>query len=218
MLQLYKKVFATGKRLLAKIDDALDFGATLDLNNSLDLDKSSKDPKSYAAINTLPWKRTEVVRLPKSSGEGHQYGLVKTGPFGSSEVELLPTRTRSIGPSVKLQQKGDVYVMSNEKLTVKVENGCIVSLVDTSGIPREVIPAGSKANQFVLFDDKPLNWQAWDVEVYHLNTRRELVPGTSAILESSDQRVSVVSKTQISEHSWIKSTISLTPVVCPLYL
>lgn len=228
-LQLYRKLFATGKKLLAKIHSALGFKDSLDWNdslestellglkNSLTLDGSSEDNILYAAINTLSWMRTEVVKLPKSSkssGEGHQYGLVKAGAFGSSEVEPLPTKARSTKPSVKLQHEGGVYIMSNENLTVMVENGCITSLIDTSGIPREVIPKGSKANQFVIFDDKPLNWQAWDVEVYHLNTRRELVSEASEILESSDQRVSVISKTKISEHSWVKSTISLSVAVC----
>ena len=186
------------------------------LKNLPPLDGSS-DNILYAALNTLPWRRTEVVKLPKSSrfsGEGHQYGLAKAGAFGSSEVEPLPTKALSTKPSVKLRHEGGVYIMSNDNLTVKVENGCITSLIDNSGISREVIPKGSKANQFVIFDDKPLNWQAWDVEVYHLNTRRELVSGASEILESSDQRVSVISKAKISEHSWIKSTISLSAVVC----
>lgn len=36
---------------------------------------------------------------------------------------------------------------------------------------RESVPEGCYANQFVLFDDVPLYWDAWDVMDYHLETR-----------------------------------------------
>lgn len=36
---------------------------------------------------------------------------------------------------------------------------------------REAIPDGCHGNQFVLFDDVPLYWDAWDVMDYHLQTR-----------------------------------------------
>lgn len=36
---------------------------------------------------------------------------------------------------------------------------------------REAIPDGCHGNQFVLFDDIPLYWDAWDVMDYHLQTR-----------------------------------------------
>jgi alpha-mannosidase len=31
---------------------------------------------------------------------------------------------------------------------------------------REVLPAGAIANQFQAFEDRPLNWDAWDVDIY----------------------------------------------------
>lgn len=36
---------------------------------------------------------------------------------------------------------------------------------------RETIAEGAVGNQFVLFDDVPLYWDAWDVMDYHLETR-----------------------------------------------
>ncbi|WYZ46565.1 hypothetical protein EsH8_IX_000790 [Colletotrichum jinshuiense] len=67
-----------------------------------------------------------------------------------------------------------------------------------------------KANQFVIFDDKPIYWQAWDVEVFHLETREELDNSTTSILEDTPLRVSVVTETKISDVSSIKTTISLS--------
>lgn len=184
--------------------------------DELGLKEVSNNPGSLLALNTLPWTRSEIVKLPtssKTSGREQNYGVVRRGKFGTSDIYPLPPTVDATKPSVKLQNNDGVYILSNSQLTVKVENGYITSLIDNStGHAREVIPEGGKANQFVIFDDKPLNWQAWDVEVYHLESRQQLESCGSELLESSPHRVSVVSRTKISEHSWIKSTISLSPV------
>ena len=39
-------------------------------------------------------------------------------------------------------------------------------------ISRELIVAAGKGNQFVIFDDMPVYWDAWDVNHYHLETRK----------------------------------------------
>jgi alpha-mannosidase len=98
--------------------------------------------------------------------------------------------------------------MENDQLTVKVQNGSITSLIDRRN-GREIIAKGGKANQFVIFDDKPLYWQAWDVEVYHLDTRKELLGGETKIYEDKEHRVSVVTETKISDESSLKSVLTL---------
>ncbi|KAF6806247.1 alpha-mannosidase [Colletotrichum sojae] len=72
---------------------------------------------------------------------------------------------------------------------------------------REVL--AGKANQYAIFDDKPIYWQAWDVEVFHLETREELQGSTTSIVKSTPLRASVVTETRISDVSSIKTTISL---------
>jgi alpha-mannosidase len=104
----------------------------------------------------------------------------------------------------------DVFLMENSQLRVKLEGGVITSLFDKRA-KRETIPKGGKANQLVLFDDKPLYWQAWDVEVFHLESRKELKSSAhSEITENTPFRVAVTSTTKISDQSWIKVTVSLS--------
>ncbi len=45
------------------------------------------------------------------------------------------------------------------------EKGELIRLFDKDH-DREMLPEGSVANQFQAFQDKPMNWPAWDVEVY----------------------------------------------------
>ena len=120
---------------------------------------------------------------------------------------MLSESSRTSDASIQEIRTG-VFLLVNADFKLEVEGGAITSLYDVKA-KREVIPKGSKANQYVIFDDKPLYWQAWDVEVYHLASRKELAPGKTEISEQGPHRVSVVTETKISEQSWIKTTVSL---------
>lgn len=131
-----------------------------------------------------------------ASGEGLTLN-VESFDATSSGLKAVTVEETSPG-SFKLQ---------NDRLIVQVENGCITSIYDRV-VRRETVCG--KANQYVIFDDKPVYWQAWDVEVYHLETRQELPNSDTKISEDRGYRASIVTTTRISERSSIKTTISLT--------
>lgn len=157
--------------------------------------------EGLVALNTLPWHRKEIVDLsPTTCG------------IACGNGNILTVRAFKIAekPAVTVREViKDVFVLENDQLRVQVEGGVITSLYDHQA-GRELIPKGGKANQLVIFDDKPLYWQAWDVEVYHLDSRRELASSKTRIVESNPHRVSVLTETPISDKSWIKTTISLS--------
>lgn len=162
---------------------------------------SSNDKKTLVALNTMPWHRREVISI----------GDNKAG-VACGSGNLLEVKTFKIAetPEVTVKEvKEGVFVLENDQLRVEVEGGCISSLYDRKA-EREVVPKGGKANQLVIFDDKPLYWQAWDVEVFHLDSRKELPSGTTKIVQSDAHQVSVMTETKISEKSWIKTYISLS--------
>jgi alpha-mannosidase len=106
----------------------------------------------------------------------------------------------------------NVFELRNSQFVVQVVDGAITSLFDIAA-DRELIPKGGKAGQLVIYDDKPLYWQAWDVEVYHLQSRQELEPSRVTIAESSVHRVSLEIETKISDKSWVTTTLSLPAAV-----
>jgi len=195
--ELYADVFKTGEKLISDAMSELGFD-----------DKPSKESK-LVAVNTLPWARTEVTKLPAMAGSP-QYGLAN-GEMGIVEVRPLASAHSTATASIKEVKKG-VYQLSNSQYRVEVSDGVITSLYDIAA-KREIIPKGKKANQLVIFDDKPLYWQAWDVEVYHLDSRQELHSSKTSITEHGPHRVSVEIETKISPESWIKTTISLSAAV-----
>ena len=157
-------------------------------------------------MNTLPWHRKGLVDISETEAA-----------VACGEGPLLKLRRLKVSdettPLVWLEEAPDgVFVLENTQLKVQVKAGVITSLFDKVA-DRELIPKGHKANQYVIFDDKPLYWQAWDVEVYHLDTRRELSSSETKAHEQKSHRVSVVTETKISDASSIKTTITLSAAV-----
>lgn len=117
---------------------------------------------------------------------------------------------RRAGEAQIEQVKDNVFVLHNGQLHVELTDGAITSLYDKRA-KRQVVPKGQKANQLVIFDDKPLYWQAWDVEVFHLRSRKELkADSSSKITENGPERVEVSTTTKISDKSYIVTKISLS--------
>lgn len=154
------------------------------------------------AINTLPWHRKELVELSDS-----EVGVA------CGDGQLLALRSFKVQeekPAVTvMEQSTDVYVLQNDQLRVVVDNGAITSIYDIEN-DREVVEKGGEANKFVIFDDIPLYWQAWDVEVYHLDARRNVEYGKTKIFEQKPHRVTLVTEIKISENSSIKSYTTLS--------
>jgi alpha-mannosidase len=172
--------------------------------------KSLTADSKLVALNTLPWQRSELVKLPSITNQA-TYGLAHGNGLGPMDVRPLASQYSASTASIA-EIRPNVYELRNTQFVVQVTDGAITSLYDIAA-DREVIPKGQKAAQLVIFDDKPLYWQAWDVEVYHLNSRQELTPHKVSISESSIHRVSLEIETKISDKSWIKTTMSLPAAI-----
>ena len=150
----------------------------------------------------------QLPRLPKAANALDEMH----GPFGqlsgSDTVSEIHPLESIKGVTVR-ETSPDTYALMNDDFSIKIVRGVITSIYDEKA-QREIIPPGSKGNQLVIYDDKPLYWQAWDVEVYHLASRRELTPHKTSVLESGPERVSLLVETQISERSWSRTVVSLT--------
>ncbi|KAI9804023.1 MAG: Glycoside hydrolase, 38 vacuolar alpha mannosidase [Piccolia ochrophora] len=199
--EFYADIFGRGRKMLEDARSALGF-----------YDLESSESGGITALNTLPWPRSEIVKLPgaASAQKNPEYGLVDA-TLNVVHVKTLSADVNASHATIK-ELKTGVYELSNGDLKVTVEHGHITSLVDLRA-DRDIIPPGSKANQLVIYDDKPLYWQAWDVEVYHLESREALSNGESELVEQGPHRVSLSTSTKISEQSWVKTTISLSASV-----
>jgi len=194
----YREVHRIGSNLLEKAIETL-------------LKKS--DGSNVLAINTLSESRTEIVNLPAGipaiqiSSEGHPLGVVTAPPMGYSVSEPI----RSFPEKAIVSENSNTISLENENVRAVFDRGGgLISLFDKHE-SRECIESGKEGNHFVLFDDTPVNWDAWDVDVFHLEKRYEVNPAKSArVIESGPIRASIEFIYQISKVSELKQIVSLT--------
>lgn len=170
------------------------------------------------SVNTMPWGRAEIVRIPS---DVTQNGILVQSSNKSNLVYMAADEAGIAKPlaqaetfakvTVKEVKKG-VIVMDNGQIRATIEGGLITSLFD---IPNDREVLTGPGNKFVLFDDQPLNWQAWDTELYSLDTGRDVELGTTVIISDGPLRGEVEIKQVISEKSSIITRISLDAYIKP---
>jgi len=99
-----------------------------------------------------------------------------------------------------------------ENAFIRVEfnpSGDITRIYDkTAG--REVLPAGAVANQFQAFEDRPLSWDAWDIDIFYDDKVWLAEPATSLeVVESGPLRAALEIERRIL-NSVFTQRISLT--------
>ncbi|XP_060116165.1 alpha-mannosidase 2C1 [Heteronotia binoei] len=203
-VEFYSEIRDAGVRLLTDAMQSL-FG---------DLPGNSQGThEGVFVVNTLPWERTEVIS--------------KTGPGGSETLALATV------PSMGYCALQDSLSPLSQPVTVTkkadgsfvMENGIFRVCLDTMGhvtslwfirSEREVVPEGCYANQFAIFDDVPLYWDAWDVMDYHLETRKPITKllNPSEVVLPGGLRGSVKFSLRISEKSTLTQEVILD-AACP---
>jgi alpha-mannosidase len=109
-------------------------------------------------VNTTGFERREVARAP--AGGLH---VVEAPPYGGGAIVAA-------GDEVRLQG----LTLENEHLRARLgADGTIVSLLHKE-TGRETLAA--PGNRLELYEDRPVQFDAWDIDPAHLRTRREAPP------------------------------------------
>uniref|UniRef100_A0A673YR03 alpha-mannosidase n=1 Tax=Salmo trutta TaxID=8032 RepID=A0A673YR03_SALTR len=163
---------------------------------------------SVAVLNTLPWERTEVLPLAGGAPEHQQPCLGRVTDYYSVNSH------RSLAQCS--YSKHNTMVLFFHISTRKLFRARMKPFSLLCVCSREAISHGCSGNQFVVFDDVPLYWDAWDVMDYHLQTRKPVVEVVRPVQVSSPGglRGSVTFTLRISDKSTITQEIILD-AMCP---
>lgn len=194
----YKEILATGAELLQKVVDA--FAG----------DKGDK----VLAINTTTRPRTEVVTLPEgikgtqTAADGSELAVITAPGLGYAVTEPAVC-----SKSVSVKEVDGSYVFENDQIkAVIASNGRLTSLFDKE-VEREVVEADKEANNLVLFDDKPIYWDAWDIDIYHMEKRKDVDAATSIkIVEEGPIRAAIEVTYSVGKESKMTQVISLDSI------
>ena len=172
----YERVLSLGRRVL---DEALERIATATA-------LPSGEP-GLLVYNALSWERRQIVEVPaemvpegKALADAEGDALVpmqRSGdrvlfqavvpPTGYRVYKLVDAPPLDEGATAPAEPPpAEPLVLENVHLRAEFnEKGELVRLLDKDA-GREVLPAGAVANQFQAFQDKPMNWPAWDVDIF----------------------------------------------------
>lgn len=177
------------------------------------------------AFNSLSWDREEAIEVdaadlepgtayvavgpdgeerPVQVSEGTARFTGRVPAIGHAVFKLQPAAGEPSGKTVNASASG----MENEYLRITFdENGLISSLYDKEN-GREVVAEGERANQFMLFEDKPANWDAWDMDIFYTE-KGERVTGLDSIevAEEGPVRSVVRMKRSFSRSTMVQDVI-----------
>jgi alpha-mannosidase len=181
----YAEIADRAKKLTAEAVDALSKGL-------------SGGQEKATPINTIGFARREVALHP-------DLGLVEVvlPPYGPGRIEATGDEVTITRPSA------DRIVLENAHLRAELSSdGSLTSLVEKAK-GREAL--GDPGNVLEIYDDHPHNFDAWDVDPFHLETGKACPPAKSvAMVEQSPLRASVQFERDIGKKSSAKQTVRLS--------
>jgi alpha-mannosidase len=96
-------------------------------------------------------------------------------------------------------------VLENDLLRIELDQaGDIVRIYDKAN-RREVLPTGAIANQFLAFEDRPMTWDAWDVDIYYDDRVWLAEPTTSVrVIEAGPLRAALEVRRRILHSEYVQ--------------
>ncbi len=180
------EVFVDARKDYARIAEMTEAAAALAAHR-LALDQP-------AVVNTAPTQGDRVVCVDSALPVAGQ--KTESGTLLYLE-NLLPYAVTSVAnarlpdDSVRLNAQDGCVTLENKVISAVFEQGVLVSVVDKSS-QREILAVGDIGNALVAFEDRPIAWDAWDIDP-HYEDRESLLgaPSTVEIVEKGPIRASL---------------------------
>lgn len=150
-----------------------------ELNNK-SIDSLCSDEEGITLFNTTGFTRDEVVVIPKTDAkalvdeDGNQYAIQSSKEESVVSIKNLPSKgykSYSYVNSDALETKSEFKITENsiENNLIKVTfntDATIKSIFDKED-DREIVEEGKSANLFRMFEDKPIYYDNWNVDIYY---------------------------------------------------
>ena len=155
-------------------------------------------PKGSTGIclfNTCGWERRGLVEIESAAVKGTQPSW--RGTFLAEAVVpscgTAPLKdTACPAEAVFAQKVTNGFILENSHIRAEFSAGGLLSHLKDKRTDRNVINRLHPANRFVLFDDQPVAFEAWDVDVMHLEKSEPVPPAIRGrLLETGPLRAGV---------------------------
>src|SRR6185437_1033806 len=112
-------------------------------------------------INPIGHPRAEVAALPNG-----ELAFVVAAPFSAGAVAAADDEV-----ALRENKDGSIVLENRALRAVLAADGSVLSLIHRDS-GRDAL--ASPGNRFVLFDDRPTEYEAWDIDPFALETGREV--------------------------------------------
>ena len=162
----------------------------------------SDSADGLSAINS------DVSVITQSTSDGTLVALTGLAPF--SITALSASENTSVDTGLSIRQDGNNIIMENALIRVTVDSNGEVSSVHDLEADRETVAQGNTVNQILAFEDRPMAWDAWDIDIF-FEDRTENVRDVQSleIIEEGPIRVGIEIKRKY-RNSTINQRVYLT--------
>ena len=112
--------------------------------------------------------------------DGTLVELPEIAPYAIVVLSEASGASPAAQASLSASQQGGVTILENSLLRVEINaDGDITRIYDKQA-GREVLSENAQANNLLVFEDRPLNFDAWDIDIFY-EDRTEKVGGVESI-------------------------------------
>ena len=169
----------TGTSIRQVFEDAAKDYAAID--HEVDKVHARLEPGSTIVTNTSPYPQSPVVEV-----DGKMVQMPAIAPYQAMSVRhAVPPR-----PGLSVTKSGTDFILENASIRATVAPSGQISELFDKVADRQVLAA--KGNTFQVFEDRPLVWDAWDIDPF-FEDRAELLECAARIdvVEDTDHRVAL---------------------------
>jgi alpha-mannosidase len=160
-------------------------------------DQLSSSGPAMTPINPVGFTRAELAHAPDGTLQH-----VTAEPFSAGHISTT---------------QDEVRVREDADGAVHLENGVLSAVLSPGGGVRSIVHRATgrealagEANRFVLFDDRPTEYEAWDIDPFALETGRESEPAESCtVVSRGPLRAEIKFARKLGKHSRMIQTIRL---------
>lgn len=218
----------TGTSITEVFDDARKDFEEIEAAASAALDTAGAalmpDGAAWTVLDGAQLPGVRLIELPAGTAPLAEAGVALASQEVDSGVliELPPGTPLSTRPltvaahpggvddPVAAHRDGNAMILENAQLRVEIDQGGMLRSVFDKRAAREVLAQGALGNRLEIFEDRPVSWDAWDIDIF-FEDRCEQVDGLVRIdiVESGPLRATIEMERAFRQ-SRIVQRISLT--------
>ncbi|ORY96481.1 glycosyl hydrolases family 38 N-terminal domain-domain-containing protein [Syncephalastrum racemosum] len=224
----HREIISDSLKLRHKAQNALLTAVGARVEDGQEAENENVSRAGMVVFNTLSWPRMGVLAVPdkgtswqgqQSTKDGHELVLVQDVPaMGAAGYEAkghTVPRIEAKDAAKAYKTDDGSFVLENPNLkAIFNKDGQLIQLTDKNEPDRlPLVPKHSLGNVLQLYEDVPTYWDAWDVEIYHLQKCKTIQgSGNLEIISEGPLKAELRFRQEISDKSHIEQTISLTCV------